>query len=416
MSDDLIPAAGSAAADALAPASSEQLTRRYESALMNTFGTPRLALVRGAGPYVWDADGRRYLDLLGGIAVTVLGHAHPTLTAAISAQLGTLGHVSNFFATPTQVALAERLLDLAQAPEGSRVFFTNSGTESVEAIVKIARSTGRPRILVQEGAFHGRSLGALALTHKAAYRTPFGPMLTGVEFLPFGDAAALEAAMGDDVAAIVLEPIQGEAGVRPLPAGFLRLARELADRHGALLAYDEVQTGVGRTGSWFAWQHPEVGDGVRPDLMSLAKGLGGGFPMGAVVAFGAAGGLLGPGQHGTTFGGNPVAAAAGLATLRVIERDGLLAHVREVGARLASALAEAPVVREVRGTGFMLGVALVAPAAARVQALAQDAGFIVNAVTADTIRLVPPLVLTWDQVAPFVDLVAALTPADLEES
>lgn len=398
------------------PASSEQWTARYAGALMNTFGTPRRVLVRGEGPYVWDADGRRYLDLLGGIAVTVLGHAHPTLTAAISAQLGTLGHVSNFFATPTQVALAERLLALSDAPPGSRVFFTNSGTEAVEGMVKLTRRTGRTRILAQEGSFHGRTMGALALTHKAAYREPFEPLPGGVEFLPFGDVAALEAAMADDVAAIVLEPIQGEAGVRPLPPGFLARARELADAHGALLVFDEVQTGVGRTGAWFAFQHPQVGGGVRPDVMTLAKGLGAGFPIGAVVGFGAAGALLGPGQHGSTFGGNPVAAAAGLATLGVIERDGLLAHVRELGARLAEALAAVPVVTEVRGTGLLLGARLSAPAAARVADLALEAGYIVNPVTPDTLRLAPPLILTWDQVSGFVDLLAGLTPADLEES
>jgi acetylornithine aminotransferase len=405
-----------AAVTAGPPATSEQWTQRYTNALMGTFGTPRRVLVRGEGPYVWDADGRRYLDLLGGIATTVLGHAHPTLTAAISAQLGTLGHVSNFFATPTQVALAERLLALSDAPDGSRVFFANSGTEAVEGLVKIARRTGRPRILAQEGAFHGRTMGALALTHKAAYREPFEPLPGGVEFLPFGDAAALEAAMGDDVAAIVLEPIQGEAGVRPLPPGFLARARELADEHGALLALDEVQTGVGRTGEWFAFQHPDVGAGVRPDVVTLAKGLGGGFPIGAVIGFGAAGSLLGPGQHGSTFGGNPVAAAAGLATLGVIERDGLLAHVRDLGSRLAHALAACPVVTEVRGTGLLLGAQLVAPAAARIADRALEAGYIVNAVTPDTLRLAPPLILTWEQVAGFVDLMAGLTPADLEEA
>ncbi len=398
------------------PASSEQWTARYSAALMNTFGTPRRVLVRGEGPYVWDADGRRYLDLLGGIAVTVLGHAHPTLTAAISAQLGTLGHVSNFFATPTQVALAERLLTLSGAPEGSRVFFTNSGTEAVEGMVKMTRRTGRTRILAQEGSFHGRTMGALALTHKAAYREPFEPLPGGVEFVPFGDLAALEAAMADDVAAIVLEPIQGEAGVRPLPPGFLTGARALADAHGALLVFDEVQTGVGRTGAWFAFQHPQVGGGVRPDVMTLAKGLGAGFPIGAVVGFGAAGALLGPGQHGSTFGGNPVAAAAGLATLGVIERDGLLGHVRELGARLTEALAAAPVVTQVRGTGLLLGARLVAPAAARVADLALEAGYIVNPVTPDTLRLAPPLILTWDQVSGFVDLLAGLSPADLEEA
>jgi len=282
-------------------------TERYGHALMDTFGPPQRVLVRGDGAYVWDADGVRYLDLLAGIAVNALGHAHPTLTAAISAQLGTLGHVSNFFATPTQIALAERLLQLAGADEGSRVFLTNSGTEANEAVVKMARRTGRPRILALEGAFHGRTMGALALTHKAAYREPFEPLPGGVEFVPFGDVDALEAALDEDVAALVVEPIQGEAGVRPLPPGYLARARELTAACGALLVLDEVQTGMGRTGAWFAHQHPHLGGGITPDAVTLAKGLGGGFPVGAVIAFGErAATLLGRGQHGTTFGGrNP---------------------------------------------------------------------------------------------------------------
>ncbi|WP_372595247.1 acetylornithine transaminase [Actinotalea sp.] len=383
-------------------------TERYGDAVMNTFGTPRRVLVRGDGVYVWDADGRRYLDLLGGIAVNTLGHGHPTLTAAISAQLGTLGHVSNFFATPTQIALAERLLHLAEAPEGSRVFFANSGTEANEAAFKLLRRTGRPRILAMEGAFHGRSMGALALTHKPAYRAPFEPLPGGVEFLPFGDLAALEAAMGDDVAGIVLEVLQGEAGVRPLPPGYLAAARRLADSHGALLVIDEVQTGIGRTGAWFAWQHPDLGAGVRPDVVTMAKGLGGGFPIGALLASGAAATLLGPGQHGTTFGGNPVAAAAALATLGVLDRDQVLPHVARLGRRLVEELSACPLVTEVRGSGLLLAVELVAPVAARVADLALDAGFIVNPVTPSALRLAPPLVLTWDEVEPFVGFVAGL--------
>ena len=394
--------------------SGEEWTERYSHALMNTFGQPRRVLVRGEGSYVWDADGRRYLDLLGGIAVNVLGHAHPTLTAAISAQLGTLGHVSNFFATPTQVALAERLLGLAGADGDSRVFFTNSGTEANEAAFKMARRTGRRRILALEGAFHGRTMGALALTHKLAYREPFEPLPAGVEFLPFGDLVALEAAMASDVAALVVEVVQGEAGVRPLPAGYLSRARQLADEHGVLLVVDEVQTGVGRTGAWFAFQRPELGGGVQPDIVTLAKGLGGGFPIGAVVAFGArAAGLLGTGQHGTTFGGNPVASAAALATLGVLERDDVLAHVRRLSDQWsASLLASSPLVTEVRAVGLLIAVELCAPLAAQVADLALDAGFIVNPVTPTALRLAPPLILTWEQAQTFVDFLANL-PASL---
>ena len=408
-----------------------QWTDRYTHAVMDTFGPPQRVLVRGEGCYVWDADGRRYLDLLAGIAVNALGHAHPTLTAAISAQLGTLGHVSNFFGTPTQIALAETLLRLAQAPEGSRVFFTNSGTEALEAAVKMTRRV-RPdgqvgRVLALEGAFHGRSMGALALTHKAAYREPFEPLPGGVEHVAFGDTAALDEAFSPaavaargPVAALVVEPIQGEAGVRPLPAGYLAHARRLTSEAGALLILDEVQTGVGRTGAWFAHRLPELGGGVVPDVVTLAKGLGGGFPVGAVIAFGErAAGLLGRGQHGTTFGGNPVAAAAALATLGVIERDGLLDHVTRTGALLRSeieasvASGAAPLVREVRGHGLLLAVVLTDPVASDVVAAALEAGFIVNAVAPDAVRLAPPLVLTAEQAreaARFFTTVHTLVP------
>ncbi|GED11757.1 acetylornithine transaminase [Cellulosimicrobium cellulans] len=403
--------ATTSAVTAPADGSVARWTDRYAHAVMDTFGPPQRVLVRGEGAYVWDADGKRYLDLLAGIAVNALGHAHPTLTAAVSAQLGTLGHVSNFFGTPTQIALAERLLALAEAPEGSRVFFTNSGTEANEAAFKIARrnnDTGRrTRVLALQGGFHGRTMGALALTSKAAYREPFEPLPGGVEFVAFDDVAALEEAFSPaavaargEVAALVVEPVQGEAGVRSLSPGYLVAARELTARHGALLVLDEVQTGVGRTGSWFAYQQPEVGGGIVPDVVTLAKGLGGGFPVGAVVAYGErAATLLGRGQHGTTFGGNPVAAAAALATLGVIERDGLLENVRTVGALLRDGIAGAgnPLVEDVRGRGLLLAVQLTRPVAADVARAALDAGFVVNAVASDAIRLAPPLILTPDQ-------------------
>ncbi|UJP38812.1 acetylornithine transaminase [Cellulomonas palmilytica] len=392
-------------------------TERYSRAVMDTFGPPQRVLVRGEGPYVWDADGNRYLDLLGGIAVNSLGHAHPTLTAAISAQLGTLGHVSNFFGSPTQIAFAERLLELAQAPEGSRVFFTNSGTEANEAAFKLARRTGRTRVLALEGAFHGRTMGALALTHKAAYREPFEPLPGGVEWVPFGDVDALEAALEPgDVSALFVEPLQGEAGVLPLPPGYLARARELTARHGTLLVVDEVQTGMGRTGEWFAHQLPHVGGGVVPDAVTVAKGLGGGFPVGALIAFGdTAATLLGRGQHGTTFGGNPVAAAAGLATIGVIERDDLLAHVRDVGAALRARVTELdhPLVAGVRGEGLLIGIGLTAAVAPALASRALAAGFIVNPVNPTSIRLAPPLVVTHEQLGTFVDFLAALDPGEV---
>ena len=386
---------------------------RYAQSVMPTYGVPQRFLVRGEGSYVWDADGRRYLDLLAGIATNALGHAHPTLTGAVSAQLATLGHVSNFFATGPQVALAERLLDLLDAPDGSRVFFANSGAEANEGAFKIARRTGRPRILALEGAFHGRTLGALALTHRPAYREPFEPLPGGVEHLPFGDVEALRAAMADDVAAVVLETIQGESGVRPLPEGYLAAAREVTSAHGALLVVDEVQSGIGRTGQWFA----HTRHGVVPDVVTLAKGLGGGIPIAAVVAFGSAATLLGAGQHGTTFGGNPVASAAALATLHVIERDDLLANVRAVGARLRDGVlaAGAPLVTGVTGEGLWLGVQLARPVAARLAAAALSAGFIVNAVTPDVVRLAPPLILTTDQADSFVAALPALVQQSTSE-
>lgn len=394
--------------------------QRYAGALMNTFGPPQRVLVRGEGCYVWDADGARYLDLLGGIAVNTLGHAHPTLTGAIGAQLNTLGHISNFFASPTQIALAERLLELVVpggAPEGSRAFFTNSGTEALEAAVKLARKHGgpdRPRLLALEGAFHGRSLGALSLTYKAAYKEPFGAMPVDVQHLPFGDVDALEAALAEGgVAAFFAEPVQGEAGVRPLPPGYLARARELTREHGALLVLDEVQSGMGRTGAWMAHHQPEIGGGVVPDAVALAKGLGGGFPIGALVAVGEGPATtLTPGNHGTTFGGNPVAAAAGLATIHVIERDGLLEEVTERGDQLRAALDRLghPLVVGTRGLGLLIAIELAAPVAADVGGALLDAGYIVNAVSPTALRLAPPFILSQAQAEAFV----AALPAALD--
>ncbi|MBG6180528.1 acetylornithine transaminase [Arthrobacter sp. CAN_A1] len=382
---------------------------RYSSSLLGVFGTPQRVLVRGSGCTVWDADGTQYLDLLGGIAVNALGHAHPFVTSVISSQLATLGHVSNFFTSPTQIALAEKLLQLSQAPDGSRVFFANSGTEAVEAAFKLARRNSTPaaagtpartRILALEGAFHGRTMGALALTARQAYREPFEPLPGGVEHLPFGDIDALVNAVDDTVAAVVIEPIQGEAGVRPLPPGYLQAARDVTTRAGALLILDEVQTGIGRTGSWFAHQP----SGIVPDAMTLAKGLGGGFPIGALVTFGdAVSSLFGPGQHGTTFGGNPVATAAALATLHTIEATDLLAHAHDVGAWLRAELATLDQVTEVRGEGLLIGFDLDGDYAAAAVTEALRRGFIVNAPTPHTLRLAPPLILTRDQAATFTD-------------
>ncbi|TIC78722.1 acetylornithine transaminase [Nocardioides sp. GY 10127] len=360
---------------------------------MNTFGPPKLALVRGEGATVWDSDGKAYLDLLGGIAVNSLGHAHPALVGAVTEQLTTLGHISNFFTSPPQVELAEKLLSLlgtGGAPAQGKVFLANSGTEANEGAFKLTRRTGRTHVVVAEGGFHGRTMGALALTSKAAYREPFEPLPGEVTFVPYGDAEALAAAVTDATAAICLEPVQGEAGVVVPPDGYLAAARSIADEHGSLLWFDEVQSGVGRTGIWFEHQRA----GVLPDIVTLAKGLGGGFPIGAVVGLGRAADLLEPGNHGTTFGGNPVACAAALAVLRTIEDDGLLAHVSALGAHVRAGLAAEPRVTEVRGHGLLIGLDLAAPVAAHVVVAAQDAGYIVNMPTPSRIRLAPPLVLT----------------------
>jgi acetylornithine aminotransferase len=393
------------------PVNSLAWQERYAGALMNTFGTPQRVLVRGEGCYVWDADGRRYLDMLGGIAVNVLGHAHPVVVSAITTQLATLGHVSNFFASPAQISLAERLLELVKAPEGSRVFLCNSGTEAIEAAFKMARRTGRSGMVAAEGAFHGRSMGALALTHKPAYRQPFEPLPGDVTHVPFGDVDALAAAVGPSTAAVVLEPIQGEAGVWPAPPGYLAAAREITSAAGALLIYDEIQTGVGRTGRWFAHQEPLLGGGVLPDVITMAKGLGGGLPIGAVIGLGAeAGALLGPGQHGSTFAGNPVCAAAALATLHVLERDSVLENAEHVGTHLREELEGLghPLLAGTRGRGLLLGIQLTEPVAADVAREMLDLSVIVNAVAPAALRLAPPLVLSHDQAGEFI---AALTVA-----
>ncbi|MBJ7357448.1 acetylornithine transaminase [Nocardioides sp.] len=380
---------------------------RYAASLMNTFGPPKLTLVRGEGAHVWDDQGREYVDLLGGIAVNALGHGHPALVSAVTTQLQTLGHISNFFTSPAQVELAERLVALLDAGP-AKVFLTNSGTEANEAAFKLTRRTGRTHVVAAEGGFHGRTMGALALTSKEAYRTPFAPLPGEVTFVPYGDADALAAAVTDETAAVLLEPMQGEAGVVVPPEGYLAAARDVADQHGALLWLDEVQTGMGRTGQWFAHH----GHGVTPDVVTVAKGLGGGFPIGACLGVGAAGDLLEPGNHGTTFGGNPVACAAALAVIGTIESEGLLEHATVLGHKLRDGLAADPRVTEVRGEGLLIGLDLASDRSAEVAAAALAAGFIVNNPTPGRIRLAPPLVLSEDDAAVFL----AAWPGILDEA
>ena len=370
----------------------QDLQRRWQASLMDNYGTPAIALVRGAGARVWDADGRDYVDLLAGIAVNALGHAHPRVIEAVTAQVSTLGHTSNLAMSAPPIALAERLLSLLD-PAGTRdgrVFFCNSGAEANEAAFKLARRTGRSRVVVAERSFHGRTMGALALTAQPAKQDPFRPLPGDVVVVPFGDEAALMGAIDDETAAVFLEPIQGEGGVIPAPAGYLAAARRACDAHGALLVLDEVQTGVGRTGTWFAHQS----EGVEPDVVTLAKGLGGGLPIGAMVAFGGAAGLLGPGSHGSTFGGNPVSCAAALAVLETIEVDDLLSRVDIVSSRITDIVSDSALVDHVRGRGLLLGVVLTDMVAADLEVAARRHGLIVNAVAPDVIRVAPPLVIT----------------------
>jgi acetylornithine/N-succinyldiaminopimelate aminotransferase len=375
-----------------------EYSTRWQAAMMDNYGTPPLTLVRGSGAEVWDAEGNRYLDLVAGIAVNALGHGHPAVIEAVTTQMQTLGHTSNLYITEPPLELAEKLLELIDRP--GRVVFCNSGAEANEAAFKMARRTGRPKIIACENAFHGRTMGALALTGQEPKRTPFYPMTPGVEHVPFGDVAALEAAVDADTAAVFLEPILGEAGAINPPEGYLQAARRITAEHGALLVLDEVQTGIGRTGSWFAFQQA----GVVPDVVTLAKGLAGGLPIGACIGLDAAGDLLQPGQHGTTFGGNPVCAAAALAVLRTIAQDGLLDHVTQVGKEIATAVEGLghPLVREVSGAGLLIGIGLRKPVSTAVAAAARTGGFLVNNAVPDRVRLVPPLVLTEAQAREFL--------------
>ena len=381
-----------------------ELTARYGAVMMNAFGAPKRVFERGEGVHLYDADGRRYIDLLSGLAVNALGHNHPAVTAAITEQLGRLGHVSNFFASEQQIRLAERLAAFTGDPE-TRVFFTNSGTEANEAAFKLTRLTGRTKLVAMEGSFHGRTMGALALTHNPKYREPFEPLPGDVTFVPFGDVEALSAAVDERTAAIVLETVQGENGVVPAPEGFLAAARDIATDNGALLWIDEVQTGLGRCGEYLAHR----ADGVVADLITLAKGLGNGFPIGACLATGRAASLLQPGLHGTTFGGNPVAAAAGNAVLDALE-GGVLDNARTVGAWLAGAVRGLghPLIDGVRGRGLLLGVLLTRPVAAEVADAALEAGFVINAPRPGVLRLAPPLISTPHDLQGFLEALPGL--------
>ena len=387
-----------------------EVLQRWSAVMMNNYGTPPVALASGAGAVVTDADGKSYLDLLGGIAVNILGHRHPAIIEAVTAQLNTLGHTSNLYATEPGVALAEALVDRLGADAPARVFFCNSGTEANEVAFKLSRLTGRTKLVAAQNAFHGRTMGSLALTGQPSKQAPFEPLPGYVTHVPYGDIDALAGAVADDTAAVFLEPIMGEGGVVVPPAGYLLAAREITARHGALLVLDEVQTGVGRTGAFFAHQH----DGVTPDIVTLAKGLGGGLPIGACLAIGPAADLMAPGLHGSTFGGNPVCAAAALAVLRVLAAEGLVERAQVLGKTLSHGIESLrhPLVDHVRGRGLLLGVVLTAPHGKFVETAAREAGFLVNAAAPDVIRLAPPLIITEAQIDSFLTAL----PAVLDEA
>jgi acetylornithine/N-succinyldiaminopimelate aminotransferase len=376
------------------------IQQRWSAVMMNNYGVPPLALASGNGVVVTDVDGKSYLDLLGGIAVNVLGHGHPAVLEAVNRQMSTLGHTSNLYAAEPGIALAEALVNLLGSDAETRVLFCNSGTEANEAAFKLSRLTGRTKLVAAQGGFHGRTMGALALTGQPSKQAPFAPLPGDVSHVPYGDVDALAAAVGDDTAAVFLEPIMGENGIVVPPDGYLAAARDITARHGALLVLDEVQTGMGRTGTFFAHQH----DGITPDVVTLAKGLGGGLPIGACLAIGPAARLMTPGLHGSTFGGNPICAAAALAVLRVLADEELVRRAGVLGKTLHQSIESLhhPSIDHVRGRGLLCGIALTSPTAKEVEAAARVAGFLVNAAAPDVVRLAPALIITEHQLDTFV--------------
>jgi len=378
----------------------EVMRARWEAVMMNNYGTPPVALASGDGAVVTDVDGKSYVDLLGGIAVNVLGHRHPAVIEAVTHQMATLGHTSNLYATEPGIALAEELVALLGADAPMRVFFCNSGSEANELAFKLSRLTGRTKLVAAQEAFHGRTMGSLALTGQPTKQAPFEPLPGEVTHVPYGEVDALAVAVDGDTAAVFLEPIMGESGVVVPPEGYLAAARDITTRHGALLVLDEVQTGMGRTGAFFAHQH----DGITPDVVTMAKGLGGGLPIGACLAVGPAAELLTPGLHGSTFGGNPICTAAALAVLRVLAAEDLVRHAEVLGKSVRHGIETLghPLIDHVRGRGLLWGIVLTAPRAKDVEAAARDAGFLVNAAAPDVIRLAPPLIVTEAQIDGFI--------------
>jgi acetylornithine aminotransferase len=377
----------------------KKMLNRWNTVLQNNYGTPSIALIKGKGIVVTDADGSDYLDFLGGIATSILGHAHPAIIKAVSKQVSTLGHVSNFYAHPNAIVLAEKLVRMT-GDKAAKVFFCQSGAEANEAAFKLSRRTGKVRVVAAQGAFHGRTMGALSLTGQPAKREPFLPLIKGVKHVPYGDIGAMRKAVTKKTAMVIIEPIMGEAGVIVPPADYLQRLRTLCDEKGALLVIDAVQTGMGRTGDWFGYEY----SGITPDVITVAKGLGGGLPLGAMIALGKAADLFQPGDHGSTFGGNPVTTAAGLAAIDVIESKKLLAKVKKQGAYLIQELALIPGVKEVRGAGLLLGIELDSLKASDIATAMRNAGVLVNAANETTIRIAPALIVTDAQINKFISI------------
>ncbi len=375
------------------------MLNRWNSVVQNNYGTPSIALTKGKGIVVTDADGNSYLDFLGGIATSILGHAHPAIVKAVSKQVSTLGHISNFYAHPNAITLAEKLVAMT-GEKNAKVFFCQSGAEANEAAFKLSRRTGKVRVVAAQGAFHGRTMGALSLTGQPSKREPFLPLIKGVKHVPYGDIEAMRKAISKKTAMVIIEPIMGEAGVIVPPADYLQQLRAICDDKGALLVIDAVQTGMGRTGDWFGYEY----SGITPDVITLAKGLGGGLPLGAMIALGKAADLFAPGDHGSTFGGNPVTTAAGLAAIDVIESKKLLNKIKQQGDYLIQELALIPGVKEVRGAGLLIGIELERLKASEIATAMRDAGVLVNAANPTTIRIAPALIVTDAQINKFISI------------
>jgi len=379
--------------------SNKKMLNRWNSVVQNNYGTPSIALTKGKGIVVTDADGNSYLDFLGGIATSILGHAHPAIVKAVSKQVSTLGHISNFYAHPNAITLAEKLVAMT-GEKNAKVFFCQSGAEANEAAFKLSRRTGKVRVVAAQGAFHGRTMGALSLTGQPSKREPFLPLIKGVKHVPYGDIEAMRKAISKKTAMVIIEPIMGEAGVIVPPADYLQQLRAICDDKGALLVIDAVQTGMGRTGDWFGYEY----SGITPDVITLAKGLGGGLPLGAMIALGKAADLFQPGDHGSTFGGNPVTTAAGLAAIDVIESKKLLNKIKQQGDYLIQELALIPGVIEVRGAGLLIGIELERLKASEIATAMRDAGVLVNAANPTTIRIAPALIVTDAQINRFISI------------